>query len=93
MTQEDLNSTLANLQETLSTTKDVNDKTRELLVDLTSQIRVLLDEGRESAGQEASPDQSLSQRLMDMIVEFEVHHPQIGGLLERLSDGLANMGI
>ena len=93
MTQEDLNSTLANLQETLSTTKDVNDKTRELLVDLTSQIRVLLDEGRESAGQEASPDQSLSQRLKDMIVEFEVHHPQIGGLLERLSDGLANMGI
>jgi hypothetical protein len=31
--------------------------------------------------------------MKESIIEFEVRHPIIGGLVERLTDGLAAMGI
>ncbi len=41
----------------------------------------------------AEPAATYSSRLKEMVFEFEANHPKIGSLLERLSDGLANMGI
>lgn len=93
MTQQKLNDTLATLQKTLNETTDVDNKTRQLLVGITAEIGRLLDNESGFTVPENSQGESFSERLKDMIVEFEVHHPQIGGLLERLSDGLANMGI
>ena len=88
MSREELKQTLGTLHETLSEVSEVDDKTRDLLHDITSDIeRLLADE------QPTAPDESFSGRLKDLVVEFEARHPQIGGLLERLSDGLANMGI
>lgn len=89
MTRDELQQTLANLHDTLTQTGEVDQETRELLQSITADIQRVL-AGDAQAGE---PDESFSGRLKDMVVEFEVKHPQIGGLLERLSDGLANLGI
>ncbi|MEZ6131630.1 MAG: DUF4404 family protein [Planctomycetaceae bacterium] len=93
MTDETLNSTLAKLHETLNDTNDVDEETRTLLLSVTADIQRVLEERGQAASESSPSDESMSGRLKDMVVEFEVNHPQIGGLLERLSDGLANMGI
>ena len=89
MSREELRNTLARLHETLNETSDVDDATRELLSSVTADIqRLLVDDESE-----VDPDNSLSERISDMIRDFDAHHPVIGGLLQRLSDGLANIGI
>ena len=89
MVRDDLRNTLAGLHEQLGQTSDVDEQTRELLRSVTADIeRILADE--ESASE---VDESLTQRLEDAMRQFEVDHPMIGGLLQRLSDGLANLGI
>ena len=89
MSREELRNTLASLHETLNETSDVDDDTRELLASVTADIqRLLVDDG--SA---VEADDSLSERIADMSRDFDAHHPMIGGLLQRLSDGLANLGI
>lgn len=95
MSREELSSTLASLHETLNDTTDVDDKTRELLMSVTADIQRLLTRDDDSTETETSEEteEPFSDRIQDMIVEFEVKHPHIGGLLERLSDGLAQMGI
>jgi len=92
MTREELANTLTALHQTLSDTTDVDDETRTLLLSITADIERVL---QKDVGTGDGPDkeESVSGRLQDMVVEFEARHPQIGGLLERLSDGLANMGI
>ena len=92
MTREELTSTLASLHETLNDTADVDEQTRALLLSVTADIERLLAQKSDSTESEES-DESYSQQIKDMISEFEARHPLIGGLLERLSDGLANMGI
>jgi hypothetical protein len=89
MTEDDLSNTLATLHETLNETTEVDDPTRELLLGVAADIQRLLTSGDEPG----SSDEIISNRVREMVVEFEVRHPHIGGLLERLSDGLANMGI
>ena len=89
MPREELRNTLASLHETLSGTEDVDPETRELLKSVTSDIeRILADD--ESA---AEVGDSLTERIEDSMRAFEANHPVIGGLLQRLSDGLANVGI
>ena len=92
MTREELSSTLASLHEKLNDTTDVDEETRALLLSVTADIERLLAKNGDSTESEESGE-SYSQQIKDMISEFEARHPLIGGLLERLSDGLANMGI
>ena len=90
MSREELRTTLATLHSTLSETSDVDDETRKLLTTLTDDIHRLLDD------HESDPEgdhDSASERVTDMMREFDANHPIIGGLVQRLSDGLANMGI
>ena len=89
MSREELRETLASLHDTLGETSDVDDETRQLLLSVTADIeRVLSDDHSDEV-----PDDSLTQKLEDTMREFEAQHPMIGGLLQRLSDGLSNMGI
>jgi len=89
MSREELRNTLASLHETLNETSDVDDETRALLASVTADIqRLLVDDGSV-----IEPDASLTERIADMSRDFDAHHPIIGGLLNRLSDGLANLGI
>lgn len=89
MVRDELRNTLAGLHEQLGETSDVDPETRELLMSVTSDIeRILADDGSP-----VEVDESLTQRLQDAMRDFDAHHPVIGGLLQRLSDGLANLGI
>jgi hypothetical protein len=89
MSREALRTTLASLHETLNETSDVDDETRELLSSITTDIQRLLSDD----GSVVEPDDSLTERIADISRDFDAHHPMIGGLLQRLSDGLANLGI
>ena len=89
MSREALRTTLASLHETLNETSDVDDDTRELLSSITTDIQRLLSDD----GSVVEPDDSLTERIADISRDFDAHHLMIGGLLQRLSDGLANLGI
>ena len=89
MVRDELRNALEGLHAQLGETSDVDDDTRQLLISVTADIeRVLADDS-------PSPevDESLTQRLEDAMRQFDADHPMIGGLLQRLSDGLANLGI
>ncbi len=87
--RDELNNTLASLHETLNETSNVDAKTRELLMSLTGDIQRLL----EDDGATVEHDDSLTERIADISRDFGANHPMIGRLLQRLSAGLANLGI
>jgi hypothetical protein len=74
-----------------------NQSIRKSLQSLTLEIQKKLALDNASIDASSSPDANaaatLSQRIKDAVIEFEVRHPIIGGLVERLADGLAAMGI
>jgi len=87
MATAELKSLLTQLHENLAATDQVDPELKSLLADLDAEIRKLLGTS-DSAG--AS---SLVERLQDARTDFAVNHPQIAGLLGRLADGLAQLGI
>ncbi|MEZ6060498.1 MAG: DUF4404 family protein [Planctomycetaceae bacterium] len=89
MNADELQTALQALHEELSSTREVDDSTREMLSRVTEDIQRLLS----GEGERSSEAATYSSRLRDMVFEFEANHPKIGNLLERLSDGLANLGI
>jgi hypothetical protein len=89
MVRDELRNTLAGLHDQLGHTSDVDAETRELLLSVTADIERILADDKSPA----EVDESLTQRLEDTMRRFEANHPMIGGLLQRLSDGLANLGI
>jgi predicted RND superfamily exporter protein len=91
MNRDELLNTLQSLHDELESTPDVDQQTRQMLQTVTADIRDVLDQDGESANSE-SPE-SVSERLRETLIEFEARHPQIAGILERLTDGLANLGI
>lgn len=92
MNRDELLNTLKTLHTQLSGAGDIDAETQKMLQTVTSDIQNLLKAG--SAGQGADESgKSLSDRLRDTLIEFEARHPHVGGLLERITDGLASMGI
>ncbi len=91
MNREEMLQTLQTLHSELSTTGSIDSETREMLQTLTDDILRVLTENAEEPGDDTQ--KPLSERLRETAIDFEVRHPIIGGLLERLTDGLANMGI
>lgn len=91
MTRDEMLKTLQSLHQELTAADNVDDETKNALQALTGDIeRVLANENSDS---ESDDQKTLSERLRESVIEFEVRHPVIGGLLERLTDGLANLGI
>lgn len=90
MNAEEMLSLLKSLQNELSSADTLTPEHRESLQSLTQEIQQTLSDG-------TSPDPgaaaTLSERMKESVIEFEVRHPIIGGLVERLTDGLAAMGI
>lgn len=89
MEKKRLQGTLEELHETLQDTQQIDEATRGLLLDLTTDIQRLLKQD------EASPDDvhSISSNLKELLLKFETEHPQLTGVLGRIADGLANLGI
>jgi hypothetical protein len=90
MKPEEMLMTLKLLQDELESAESIPPEHRKSLQMLTDEIQQTLASGTPANG--TDPD-TLSRRMKESIIEFEVRHPIIGGLVERLTDGLSGMGI
>ncbi|MEP3481204.1 MAG: DUF4404 family protein [Fuerstiella sp.] len=98
MNQDELRETLRQLHAELAQADQIDTQSLELLNQLTVDVdRIVLGKKMDSVGDQPIPTQgselSYSDQLRSMVSTFETRHPVISGLLERLSDGLANLGI
>ncbi len=89
MQQHDLLATLGTLHEQLSSAGEIDSETQKMLKTVTADIQTVL------SGQttDANSEGSLSERLRETLIEFQVRHPHVGGLLDRITDGLSSIGI
>jgi hypothetical protein len=83
-----LRATLSELEEELRSIDSLDDATREQLADAASEIAAALRRGKRS-DETRQAEHSLQNRL----VEFEASYPQLAGVVTRLLDGLAQLGI
>lgn len=98
MNQDELREMLQELHAELAQADQIDAKSLELLNKLTADVdRIVLGEKPDSVGDSATgadaSELSYSDQLRSMVSTFETRHPVVSGLLERLSDGLANLGI
>lgn len=95
MNQDELRATLQQLHNELAAADEIDTKSLELLNQLTADVDRIVTGSQD--GTPAMPadesDMSYSDQLRGMVSTFETRHPVVSGLLERLSDGLANLGI
>ena len=84
--------TLSTLRSQLSSAGEIDAETQTMLQTVTADIQKLL-ESRTAIGATDDSETSFSERLRETLIELEARHPHVGGLLERITDGLAGMGI
>lgn len=85
MSSDHLRTLLAELQAELSRTEAVDDRSRELLRDVDTEIRAALER--------ADGHESLGERLRETVERFEGTHPQLSEAVGRVLDALVKMGI
>lgn len=90
MARKQLQLTLEELQDALGDTEQIDDETRAMLKAVTADIQRLLDKKEAPTQQDVH---SVSSELKDLLLRFESEHPQLTGILGRIADGLANLGI
>lgn len=86
---EKLKATVEELEDELHSIESMNEETRAVLREVVQEIRDALHEDDPS---ELHP-QSIMDRLKSAAQEFEDAHPTTAGVIYRLVDGLAQMGI
>jgi hypothetical protein len=86
---EKLRATLRDLEAELQALGTLDDATREQLAVAAEEIAASLRRGKAKPTSFRQTDQSLQGRLAD----FEAAHPQFAGVVTRLLDGLAQLGI
>ncbi|MEM9352793.1 MAG: DUF4404 family protein [Planctomycetota bacterium] len=87
MDPQPLQATLQKLHEELEGMEKVDDNTRAMLATLTSDIQRVLGESG-NAG-----DESLADRVEEVVQEFGAEHPRLAAALNQVSSALANLGI
>ena len=90
MNDQDLRSLLEQLHEEIERNEPLDDDERELLQHLGADIRELLSRAEEE-GLQAGP--SVTERMEESIYRFEVSHPDLTTLLNKLMTILSNAGI
>ena len=90
MTDQNLRTLLEQLHSELERTESLDEKGRELLRDLSGDIRGLLERSSNAGPQ---PEEATVQRLQDAIDHFEVTHPTITMALSEMMTILSNAGI
>lgn len=89
MPNDKLRATVAELEQELAAAGTVDEGTRQRLQAALAEIRVALQETETSAEDRSS----LAARLTKAVEEFEGSHPTLVGIIGRLADGLAQIGI
>lgn len=91
MSKEVILDHLKQLHILLQTQVQPDSEMRSQLQSLTLEIQNVLNRVSEDGGLPAP--ESFSERIRVALLDFESKHPQISGLVERIADGLAGMGI
>ncbi len=91
MSKEQLQNHLKELHQLLQQECQPDSETRQLLERVTSDITQILNRQDEEFSMPAP--ETLTERVRVTLLEFESKHPQISGLVERIADGLAGLGI
>lgn len=91
MSREQLLSNLKQLHQLLQEEDHLDAETKTLLESVTADIQAKLHEASDEI--ESTPPESMTEQLRVALLSFEAKHPQVSGLIERISDGLAGMGI
>lgn len=82
---------LKKLQNDVEETTDLDNETRRVLHGLLGDIQQKLSPA--GSGTTSSEEETLSQKLLKAVSEFEVQHPQLTATLSQLVDRLSDMGI
>lgn len=88
MDRNQLLATLQTLRAELAGLETIDPPTREALDRLADEVHRLAD-----PDDEANDPSAAREGLGDLLLRFEVEHPQVAQTLGRLADGLANLGI
>ena len=88
MSEKDLTQLLEQLHNELNNTQAVDDKGRELLRTLNTDIQKLLEQSEDTGA-----DDSLLDRLQETIDHFGEEHPALASVLSSLMTALNNAGI
>jgi hypothetical protein len=91
MPEKRLREELSRLHDELEQASSVDRASRELLEDLVTDIRRLLD--APPADSEPEEDDGLAERLGDAVRHFEDEHPNLAVAVGRIATALSNLGI
>lgn len=92
MTNKDLAQSLDSFHRSLADTPQIDEQTAEKMRLLIGEIQLVLARSTPSKDTPAS-HQSLTERVRELIADFEVHHPQLTSNLSIIAERLADMGI
>jgi hypothetical protein len=87
--KSDLHDRLENLHTELGRTQTVDHDSRQLLITLLSDITRVL----QQSAQTVEEQQSLTERLDELAVQFEAEHPALGTAIRQVVDTLGKAGI
>ena len=92
MTNDDLEATLDSLHQNLADSPQIDEQT-------AAKMRLLIDEIQLALARSAPPSESsasphtLTERVKELISDFEAHHPKLTANLSLIAERLADMGI
>ena len=90
MTDKDLRTLLEGLRDELQHIESMDEKGRDLLRDLDSDIHELLQRSGDSGAQ---ADETVLQRFQSAMDHFEITHPNLTRALSEMMTALSNAGI
>jgi hypothetical protein len=91
---EKLRDTLAELEVELSEVDSLDEGSRQRLREVAEEIaEVLRRSDARSGNLEVEPPHTVREQLLENVETFRVQHPTLAGILQRLVDGLAQLGI
>lgn len=90
MSRERLHELLGQVHQELERAHSIDDESRELMFEVSDDIRYLLEHGKEQERSESGP---LGDRLDALVLAFESRHPRIAHMVEEVIDTLGKMGI
>ena len=92
MTNDDLEATLDSLHQNLAESPQIDEQTAAKMRLLIDEIQLALARLAPSTDSSSSP-QTLTERVKELIADFEVHHPKLTANLSLIAERLADMGI
>lgn len=91
---EKLRATLAELEAELADMDSIDPKSRARLQEVAAEISAALERSDpDLAGLRLEPPHTIPERLSENVETFRAQHPTLAGILQRLVDGLAQLGI